>query len=138
MSCRLAVSPATGIHPSPILAAAASSASLRLPVIYTVAPSFTNAFAVAKPMPLLPPVMTATFPSSRFTEHLLDCNCNLLDFDCDCNQEYSKKFEEWVNCLCLKRQRRGTAARYCGLPAACSARKGLTVWVSPKLRRRPD
>src|SRR6266481_4593683 len=32
----------------------------------TYAPSFTNCFAVAKPMPLLPPVMSAIFPSSLF------------------------------------------------------------------------
>jgi hypothetical protein len=31
----------------------------------------TNAFAVAKPIPLLPPVTTAIFPSSLFIEHLL-------------------------------------------------------------------
>src|SRR5215468_9634170 len=30
----------------------------------TYAPSFTNCFAVARPMPLLPPVTTAIFPSS--------------------------------------------------------------------------
>src|SRR3989449_3362793 len=30
----------------------------------TYAPSFTNCFAVARPMPLLPPVMSAIFPSS--------------------------------------------------------------------------
>src|SRR5437870_5315627 len=30
----------------------------------TYAPSFTNCFAVARPMPLLPPVMSATLPSS--------------------------------------------------------------------------
>src|SRR5207249_4917141 len=29
----------------------------------TYAPSFTNCFAVARPMPLLPPVMSAIFPS---------------------------------------------------------------------------
>src|SRR5260370_23155111 len=32
----------------------------------TYAPSFTNCFAVARPMPLLPPVMRAIFPSSFF------------------------------------------------------------------------
>src|SRR4030095_9930821 len=30
----------------------------------TYAPSFTNSLAVARPMPLLPPVMSAIFPSS--------------------------------------------------------------------------
>src|ERR1700722_14418270 len=104
MSWRLAVSPGTAMHPSPILAAAASSASLRLPVIYTVAPSFTNVFAVAKPIPLLPPVTTATFPLSRFTEHLIDCICNLLDFDCGRNQEYSEIFEVFSKCSFLRRR----------------------------------
>jgi len=33
-------------------------------VMNTYAPSFTNCFAVARPMPLLPPVTSATFPSS--------------------------------------------------------------------------
>ena len=38
----------------------------------TYAPSFeTNRCAVARPMPLLPPVMTATFPSSFFMISLL-------------------------------------------------------------------
>jgi hypothetical protein len=34
------------------------------PVMKTYAPSFTNCFAVARPIPLLPPVMSAIFPSS--------------------------------------------------------------------------
>jgi hypothetical protein len=36
----------------------------RRPVMKTYAPSCTNCFAVARPMPLLPPVMSAIFPSS--------------------------------------------------------------------------
>src|SRR5262249_55309085 len=48
----------------PIRAAASSSSFLRRPVITTCAPSSTKRFAVAKPMPLLPPVTTATFPES--------------------------------------------------------------------------
>jgi hypothetical protein len=32
----------------------------------TYAPSATNLFAVAKPMPLFPPVLSAIFPSSLF------------------------------------------------------------------------
>jgi len=39
--------------------AAANSASRR-PVMKTYAPSFTNSFVVAKPMPLLPPLMSAS------------------------------------------------------------------------------
>src|SRR5262249_1433703 len=34
------------------------------PVMKTYAPSFTNRFAVARPMPLLSPVISAIFPSS--------------------------------------------------------------------------
>src|SRR5258708_20290956 len=37
---------------------------LPAPVMKTCAPSSTNLLAVARPIPLLPPVMTATFPSS--------------------------------------------------------------------------
>jgi hypothetical protein len=47
------------------LTAAANSGSRR-PVMKTYAPSFTNCCAVARPMPLLPPVMRAIFPSSLF------------------------------------------------------------------------
>ena len=36
----------------------------RRPVMKTYAPSATNRFAVASPMPLLPPVTSATLPSS--------------------------------------------------------------------------
>ena len=35
------------------------------PAMTTLAPSATNIFAAASPMPLVPPVMTATFPSKR-------------------------------------------------------------------------
>ena len=48
------------------LTAAPSSASRR-PVMKRYAPSFTNCFAVARPMPLLPPVMSSIFPSSLST-----------------------------------------------------------------------
>jgi hypothetical protein len=37
---------------------------MRASVTKTYAPSATSRFAVARPMPLLPPVTTATFPSS--------------------------------------------------------------------------
>src|SRR3954452_6078855 len=46
-------------------AASFSSFSLR-PVITTCAPSSTKRLAVANPIPLLPPVMTAILPSSFF------------------------------------------------------------------------
>src|SRR5258708_15704557 len=48
----------------PISLTAAASSESRRPVMNTYAPSLTNRFAVARPMPLLPPVMRASFPSS--------------------------------------------------------------------------
>src|SRR5580693_10440548 len=47
-------------------AAASFSSSSRRPVITTCAPSSAKRLAVANPIPLLPPVMTATLPSSFF------------------------------------------------------------------------
>src|ERR1700732_5381996 len=47
-------------------AAASFSSFSRRPVITTCAPSSTKRLAVANPIPLLPPVMTATLPSSFF------------------------------------------------------------------------
>src|ERR1700683_5146012 len=48
----------------PISFAAASSSAGRRPGMNTYAPSATNRFAVARPMPLLPPVTSAILPSS--------------------------------------------------------------------------
>ena len=50
--------------PPPKSRFAASSAASSRPVTMTVAPSRRNNLAVARPMPALPPVMTATFPSN--------------------------------------------------------------------------
>src|SRR6266481_8036532 len=50
----------------PICFTAAANSSSRRPVMKTYAPSLTNAFAVARPIPLVPPVMSAIFPSSLF------------------------------------------------------------------------
>src|ERR1700748_2341284 len=47
-------------------AAASFSSFSRRPVITTWAPSSTKRLAVAKPIPLLPPVMTATLPANCF------------------------------------------------------------------------
>src|SRR3954471_10186265 len=47
-------------------AAASFSSFSRRPVITTCAPSSTKRLAVAKPIPLLPPVTTAILPSSLF------------------------------------------------------------------------
>src|SRR5271167_3596532 len=62
-SCRSPASPGTAIAFGPICATAATNASSRRPVMNTWAPSATKRWAVASPMPLLPPVMTATLPA---------------------------------------------------------------------------
>src|SRR3984893_245707 len=48
----------------PIVFTASSSSFWRRPVMKTYAPSLTKSFAVANPIPSVPPVMTATLPSS--------------------------------------------------------------------------
>ncbi len=50
----------------------------RRPVMKTKAPSLTNSFAVAKPMPLLPPVISAIFPSSFAMGYLLSEQLQLV------------------------------------------------------------
>src|ERR1700724_3407010 len=40
--------------------------AIGVPVMKTYAPSFTNAFALARPMPLFPPVTSVIFPSILF------------------------------------------------------------------------
>ena len=55
----------------PICVTASSSSACRRPVMKTWAPSATNRRAVARPMSLLPPVTTATLPSSFFDMGLL-------------------------------------------------------------------
>src|SRR5690606_18098302 len=62
----LATSPWIPSAPAPILATASSTAFLRLPVMMTWAPSVAKRLAAAKPMPLLPPVISATFPVRVF------------------------------------------------------------------------
>src|SRR6266571_4482205 len=49
----------------PISSTALSSRSCWRPVTTTVAPCATNSLAIAKPIPVVPPVTTATFPSSE-------------------------------------------------------------------------
>ena len=63
-SPRFDTSPWTPVTLLPISLTAAANSGSRRPVMKTYAPSFTNCFAVARPMPLLPPVMRAIFPSS--------------------------------------------------------------------------
>ena len=52
--------------PWPISLTASASSSCRRPVMYTCAPSMAKSFAVARPMPSLPPVITTTLFSKRF------------------------------------------------------------------------
>src|SRR5580658_6900915 len=66
MSCRLETSPRTPTTLLPRAFTAPSSSFWRRPVIKTKAPSSTKRFAMAKPIPMVPPVITAIFP------------CNLL------------------------------------------------------------
>src|SRR5207244_3242019 len=49
----------------PIAATASSSLCWSRPVTTTMAPFLTNSSATAKPIPCVPPVTTATFPSSE-------------------------------------------------------------------------
>src|SRR5262249_35198789 len=63
-SLRSDTSPWTPVTFLPISLTAAANSDSRRPVMYTYAPSLTNRFAVARPMPLLPPVISAIFPSS--------------------------------------------------------------------------
>jgi hypothetical protein len=57
-------SPCTPVILLPISFTAAANSGSRRPVMKTYAPLFTNYCAVARPMPLLPPVISAIFPSS--------------------------------------------------------------------------
>src|SRR3989454_5226859 len=63
-SPRCDTSPCTPVTFLPIAFTAAASSGSRRHVMKTYAPSFTNCFAVARPMPLLPPVTSAILPSS--------------------------------------------------------------------------
>ena len=65
-SARFATSLRIAVMLLPISFTAASSSAWRRPVMKTYAPSATNRFAVARPMPLLPPVTRAIFPESLF------------------------------------------------------------------------
>src|SRR5258708_9457526 len=49
---------------APTLSTAAANSESLAPVTNTCAPSFTNCLAVARPMPLLPSVISAIFPLS--------------------------------------------------------------------------
>src|SRR5919106_1415141 len=63
-SPRFDTCPWTPVTLLPISFTARASSESRRPVMKTYAPSLTNCFAVARPMPPLPPVMSAIFPSS--------------------------------------------------------------------------
>src|SRR6267154_1706809 len=61
----------------PIAFTASSSSFWRLPVTKTYAPSLTKSFAVANPIPSVPPVTTAVLPSS-FLGIVFPCSCRVL------------------------------------------------------------
>src|SRR5258706_10506897 len=61
----------------PITFTASSSSFWRRPVMKTWAPSLTKSFAVANPIPSVPPVMTAVLPSS-FLSIVFPCPCRVL------------------------------------------------------------
>src|ERR1700722_3223652 len=67
------MSPATVVTFFPMKAAASFSSFSRRPVITTCAPSSTKRLAVAKPIPLLPPVINAIFPANFCPLLLLIC-----------------------------------------------------------------
>src|SRR5437899_3143364 len=75
-SVSLATSACTATTPFPIVLTASSSVFLLRPEMATLAPSSCKRLAVASPMPLLPPVTTATFPSSLF----MSVSLSLPDF----------------------------------------------------------
>src|SRR5437667_228100 len=58
--------------------AAAANSGSRRPVMKTYAPSVTNSLAVARPMPLLPPVTSAILPSSLPMYVFLGCHWLVL------------------------------------------------------------
>src|SRR6267154_438624 len=63
----------------PIVFTASSSSFWRRPVMKTYAPSLTKSFAVANPIPSVPPVTTATLPSS-FLGIVFPCSCRVEPF----------------------------------------------------------
>src|SRR6266481_6250340 len=71
------MSPGTPETLLPIAFTASSSSFWRRPVIKTYAPSLTKSFAVANPIPSVPPVMTATLPSS-FLGIVFPCSFRVL------------------------------------------------------------
>ena len=64
MSACFDMSARTPLTRPPIVLTAASSSSWRRPVMNTDAPSAAKRLAVAKPMPLVPPVTTTTLFSN--------------------------------------------------------------------------
>src|SRR2546427_1104741 len=73
----------------PIVFTASSSSFWRRPVMKTYAPSLTKSFAVANPIPSVPPVTTATLPSS-FLGIVFPCSCRVLT-----NFQRSDSFVLW-------------------------------------------
>src|ERR1700723_3260718 len=80
------------------MAFTASSSSLwRRPVMKTYAPSLANSFAVAKPIPSVPPVMTATFPCS-FLSSAIDVSPSL-------ERSHSSPIQSWERDLVSHRSK---------------------------------
>src|SRR5713226_2351851 len=77
-SPRFDTSPCTPVTFLPISFTARANSGSRRPVMKTYAPSSTNCFAVARPMPLLPPVTSAIFSSSLPMHFLLGSHFSLL------------------------------------------------------------
>jgi hypothetical protein len=70
-------------------ATAASSAAWQRPVMKTYAPAATKRWAAANPMPLLPPVMTATLPV-RLSVVVVICRCSFLQSRCEAIRSHER------------------------------------------------
>src|SRR5713226_8796800 len=70
-SASLETSAFTASVPLPMVWTASSNVFWSRPDMATFAPSSLNSLAVASPMPLLPPVINAVFPSNRLLIRLL-------------------------------------------------------------------
>src|ERR1700722_4039754 len=77
---------------------ASSSSFWRRPVMKRYAPSLANSFAVAKPIPSVAPVMTATFPCS-FLSSAIDVSPSL-----ECS--HSSPIQNWIRDLVSHRSKR--------------------------------
>src|ERR1700689_116130 len=96
----------------------------------TYAPSATKRCAVARPIPLLPPVMTATFPSSLLMGFLLFDFLFLTPYF---RTDWYRYYERLNGCnICTDRYGRGIIDRY------GTEQIPKTNGTSPLLRYRPS